>query len=79
MSGSADGNLAAFDEINTGLTGFDMDIAATAKNCFHLAVDDFDAHGAFDGDGIAFDRSDRIPREIISERERSRAKKRAEK
>ena len=60
MRGAADGDLAAFDQSDTSAAGFDVNVGATAQQRLDLAANDFDAHRAGDGDGVAFDDSDGI-------------------
>ena len=46
VCGTADHDLAAFDEIDARLPGLHVDIAAAAQNRFHLAADHFHGHRA---------------------------------
>jgi hypothetical protein len=53
MCGSAGGDPAPFDEVDPSGTRLHANVAAAAKNRFHLTVDGFDAHGAADSDGFS--------------------------
>jgi hypothetical protein len=55
MSGAANGDLAAFDEVDASGAGFDAHVAAAAQDGLRLAVHNFEAHGSGDGDGLAVD------------------------
>src|SRR6516162_4446732 len=57
MRGPANAYVTAFDQIDPRLPGLYPNIAAAAQNCPHQAVDDFDSHAPFYGDGFAFDRT----------------------
>ena len=52
--------MASLDEFDPGGAGFDAHVAAAAENGSYLAVDGFDAHGASNGDRVAFDDADRV-------------------
>lgn len=55
VRGAADGDLAAFDEVDASLPGVDANVAATAQDCFCAALHYFNVEWALDVDGFAFD------------------------
>jgi len=60
MGGAADGDLTAFNEVDARSAGLDANVGAAAKERFDLAAVALNAHGAGDGDGVAFDGADEI-------------------
>ena len=58
MCRAADSDEAALDQCDAGLTGFNADVATTAKYGTGVALDDIGTHGALHSDGITLDGAD---------------------
>src|SRR5260370_25771892 len=60
MSGAADDDLTAFNEIDACLARIHADVAAAAQDCPGVALHDFDVKGALHGNGFALDGADGV-------------------